>query len=97
MSVAVNPGKQRIDPLYRTAEPSIGADWFSPEAQDKVAELVFAEGQPHVHEEDVLISVLMGMLDGMPDGQFPGTQGGKRLPSISGIHQVGLASRVEDR
>ena len=51
-------------------EPAEGAGGLASKAKDEVAETVATIGEAHVHEEDVVVASLMGIFDGMPDGEL---------------------------
>ena len=72
MLVTVEPGKDFVYPTNGATEPAVGGDGLAAEAEYELTELVLAERQPYVHEEDVFIAAGVGVFDGMPDGKFSG-------------------------
>ena len=78
-------------------EPAVGGHRLAAEAEDKIAEVVLAERQSDVDEEDVLAGLSVGMLDGLPDGEDVRMYDGVGLAEESGVPQVGLLLAVDNR
>ena len=52
------------------------------------------ERQSHIHEVDVVVALLVGILDGMPNGDLIGMEHEVGLPTESGIPQKGVAAVI---
>lgn len=59
------------------------------EAEDEVAVAVVFEGKPHVHELNVVVPLLPGIVDGCPDGEYAGVLSGVAFTQSGGEPQVG--------
>ena len=60
-------------------EPAVGAGRLAAETEDETAKGVLAEGKTYVEEEDVGTAVLIGILNGVPDGDLGRVEPDKRL------------------
>ena len=78
-SFTPQPRRNGVDPSDGDIEPSIGAHLFTSKFQDEIAVDILAEGQSHVHEADMVVTIGVGVLDGVPIGDGVGVEWGKAL------------------
>ena len=65
-SVAVNPGKDMVDPFERTAEPTVCTDRLSAKTENEITKLVLLERQADVHEIHVPAALGVSMFHCRP-------------------------------
>ena len=93
-SVAVNPGKDMVDPFERTAEPTVCTDRLSAKTENEITKLVLLERQADVHEIHVPATFGVGMFHRRPYGYGVGALPvqlalGCKIPQITiaaGVH-----------
>ena len=96
VSFTPQPRRNGVDPSDRDVEPAVCAHFFTSEPQNEISVDVLTEGQPYVHKTNVLVTLGMCVLDGVPVGYGIGVEWGVALAFCRAIPKESILAGIDE-